>query len=145
VRHESYLDSLGHPTAGVGHLLRENEIPQYPIGTPVSAEQVNTWLQQDMSTAIKTGQDFLGMDTWNKLDDNRKRAVTDLAFNMGGGTLSKFTRFKAAMQAGNYDAAGASLTGSLWFTQVKSRGPKVVSQIVTGVDPNGCDKQFPAS
>jgi hypothetical protein len=64
---------------------------------------------------------------------------------MGGPRLGKFVSLKAAMQAGDYNAAGDSLRNSKWFTQVGVRGPQIVSQIVNGVDPNGCDKKFPAS
>ena len=142
VKYVSYNDSLGLPTAGIGHLLRTNEISQYPVPTPVSEEQVSAWFQQDASTCIKDAQNFVGMDCWSQLSDNRKRALADLAYNMGGARLGKFVSFKAAMKSGDYDAAGASLKSSKWFTQVASRGPKIISQIVNDVDPNGCDKSF---
>jgi lysozyme len=145
VKYVSYLDSINLPTAGIGHLLRSNEIALYPIGTPVSSSQVSQWFQQDSSTCIKDAQNFVGIDCWSNLDDNRKRALADLAYNMGGPRLGKFVSLKAAMQAGDYNAAGDSLRNSKWFTQVGVRGPQIVSQIVNGVDPNGCDKKFPAS
>lgn len=145
VKYVSYLDSLGLPTGGIGHLLRANEIPRWPIGTPITPEQVTAWFQVDAPISISGAQRFLGMDTWSKLSDVRKRAVADLCYNMGEGRLSKFVRFKAAMQAGNYDAAGVSLRESLWYKQVATRGPKIIAMIVGNVDPNGCDKKFPAA
>lgn len=141
VRYKVYLDTLGLPTAGIGHLLRSNE--QAPVGTAVSEDQVSRWFQQDSSTCIKDAQNFVGMDVWGDLDDNRKRALADLAYNMGGPRLNKFTTFRAAMQRKDFTAAGEALKNSKWYTQVGRRGPAIVSQIVNGVDPNGCDKKFP--
>jgi len=144
VRNKVYLDSKNLETAGIGHLLREDEKAKYPLGSTVSEEQISSWFQQDTSTAIKDAQKFLGMDTWNGLDDNRKRAVADMAYNLGGSRLSKFVSFKREMQAGNYDQAARQIENTPYYQQVKTRGPKIASQIRNGVDPNGCDKQFPA-
>jgi lysozyme len=145
VKYVSYLDSLNLPTAGIGHLLRANEISQYPVPTPVSPAQVSAWFQLDAPISISGAQRLLGVETWGNLSDVRKRACADLCYNMGEGRLSKFVRFIAAMKAGNYDAAGASLRDSLWFKQVGLRGPKIIAMIVQNIDPNGCDKKFPAA
>lgn len=141
VKNKVYLDTLGLPTAGIGHLLRTNEM--MPVGTPVSDEQISRWFQADSATSIKDAQAFVGMETWAKLSDNRKRAVADLAYNMGGPRLGQFKNLRAAIQKEDWAAAGNSLRNSKWYTQVGRRGPAVTSQLVNGVDPNGCDKKFP--
>jgi len=145
VKYVSYNDSLGLPTAGIGHLLRTNEISQYPVPTPVTPAQVSAWFQLDAPISISGAQRLLGVDTWGGLSDIRKRACADLCYNMGERRLSKFVRFIAAMKAGNYDLAGQSLRESIWFTQVGLRGPKIIAMIVQNIDPNGCDKKFPAA
>jgi len=145
VKYVSYNDSLGLPTAGIGHLLRANEISQYPVPTPVTPAQVTAWFQIDAPISISGAQRLLGVDTWSGLSDVRKRACADLCYNMGERRLSKFVRFIAAMKAGNYDLAGQSLRESIWFTQVGLRGPKIIAMIVQNIDPNGCDKKFPAA
>jgi len=145
VKYFSYLDTKNLPTAGIGHLLRANEISQYPVPTPISPTQVSAWFQLDAPISISGAQRLLGIDTWGNLSDIRKRACADLCYNMGEGRLSKFVRFIAAMKAGNYDAAGVSLRDSLWFKQVGLRGPKIIAMIVQNIDPNGCDKKFPAA
>jgi len=144
VKYVSYLDSLGLPTGGIGHLLRANEITQYPVPTPISVETVSTWFKEDAQTSIKAAQVLLGIDVWGDLSDVRKRAVADLAYNLGQGRLAKFVRFLAAMKAGDYNAAGESLRNSKWFTQVARRGPNIITMVVQNVDPLGCDKKFPA-
>ena len=145
VKYVSYNDTKNLPTAGIGHLLRANEISQFPVPTPVSPAQVTAWFQLDAPISISGAQRLLGIDTWGNLSDVRKRACADLCYNMGEGRLSKFVRFIAAMKAGNYDLAGQSLRESAWFTQVGLRGPKIIAMIVQNIDPNGCDKKFPAA
>lgn len=141
VRYNSYLDTHNLPTGGIGHLLRANEISQYPIGAPISEAQVQTWFSQDSVSAIQIAQELV--TNWNDLCDVRKRACADLAYNLGKPRLSKFTNFLNAMKAGQFDRAGQELRNSKWFTQVGKRGPNIVTMIVQDVDPNGCDKKFP--
>ena len=143
VKYKSYIDSVGKPTAGIGHLLRTNEIALYPVPTAVSPEQVDAWFQADAAISISGAITLLGTDVWGNLTDIRKRACADLCYNLGQGKLSQFVRFLAAMKAGDYNAAGKSLTNSKWFTQVARRGPNIVAMIVQNIDPNGCDVQFP--
>ena len=144
VKYVSYLDSVNLPTGGIGHLLRANEIPLFPIPTPISESQVAAWFQSDAPISIAGAQRLMGTDIWGNLSDIRKRACADLCYNMGENRLSKFKNFIAGMKAGNYDAAGAALKDSVWYGQVGKRGPNVITMIVKDVDPNGCDKKFPA-
>jgi lysozyme len=141
VRDKSYLDSLGLLTGGVGHLMRENEIAQYPVNTPIPADQINKWLEQDTNTSIKIAQTLCG-DGWDSLSDVRKRAVTDLAYNLGQPRLSKFTNFFQAMKVNDFDKAAIELRNSKWYSQVGRRGPNITTMIAQNVDPNGCDKKF---
>ncbi len=142
VKYASYKDSRNLPTGGIGHLLRTNEISQFPVPSPISAEQVTAWFQSDAPISISGAQRLLGMDCWGNLTDIRKRACADLVYNMGEGGLSKFKNFLTAMKAGDYNAAGAALRDSAWFGQVGQRGPRIITMIVQNVDPNGCDKKF---
>jgi lysozyme len=142
VKYASYLDSVGLPTGGIGHLLRSNEISQFPIPTPISESQVESWFQQDAPISITGAQTLLGISTWGDLSDIRKRACADLCYNLGQKRLSKFVNFIAAMKASDYNAAGTSLRNSVWFTQVGRRGPNIITMIVQNIDPNGCDKKF---
>ena len=54
VKHEVYLDHLGFPTTGVGHLITEwDEEYEKPVGTPVSEERVQNLLKQDIDVTIE--------------------------------------------------------------------------------------------
>jgi lysozyme len=139
----SYRDSKGLPTGGIGHLLRTNEISQYPIGTPIPQSQVDTWFAQDSQTAIKDAQNFIGPETWEKLDEPRKRALADMAFNLGSSRLGQFKTFKKEMQAGNYDQAARQIENTPYYQQVGRRGPAIASQIRSGTDLYGCGAKNP--
>lgn len=143
VKYVSYYDTRNLLTAGIGHLLRANEISKYPLGTAVSKEQVNAWFEKDSVSSIKGAQNFLGMDTWGELSDVRKRAVADLCYNMGYGGLSQFVRFRAAMKAGKWDLAVQSLRESKWYGQVGRRAGDIITMVGKNIDPLDCDKKFP--
>lgn len=142
VKNTVYRDTGGLPTGGIGHLLRSNEISSFPVGSTLSAEQIETWYSQDSASAIAIAQRQMG-PAWNNLSEVQKRGVVDLAYNLGEGGLAKFTKFNAAMKAGDYTTAGQELKNSVWYTQVGRRGPAVITMITQGVDPNGCDKKWP--
>ena len=55
-----YLDTLGKPTCGVGHLLTERERQFYQVGDEVSEEQRNSWLEQDAAKAWEVSHKKLG-------------------------------------------------------------------------------------
>ena len=142
VKYKSYYDTSGLLHGGIGHLMRANEAPQYPAGTPISADQIDRWYTQDSSSAIKIAQGFMG-DTWGDLSDIRKRAITDLSYNMGKAGLGTFTEFLSYMRNQDFNNAGIALRNSKWYTQVGRRGPNVVVMVTQNVDPNSCDKKFP--
>ena len=142
IKNKSYADTKGLTTGGIGHLLRTNELALYPVGTPISTDQIETWYIQDSISAIKIAQQLFP-DVWSDLSDIRKRAIADLAYNMGKAGLSKFVNFIAAINAQDFNKAGMSLADSAWFKQVGRRGPNIVTMVSQNVDPNGCDKKFP--
>jgi lysozyme len=55
--------------------------------------------------------------------------MIDLCFNLGLKRLLGFRKFLEAMSLGEYERAAVELQDSLWFKQVKSRGPEIVGMI----------------
>jgi len=139
-KREVYQDTNG-TSVGYGHLLRQNEAAMYPLGTPVPVDQINTWFEQDTSSAVKIAQSLCSK--WDELTDVRKRALADLAYNLGPNRLAKFTNFLQAMNKGDYSTASKELKDSKWYSQVGRRGPNIVTMIAQSTDPNGCDTKFP--
>jgi GH24 family phage-related lysozyme (muramidase) len=52
-KYEVYLDHLGLPTFGIGHLIRQDD-PEYMmgIGTPIDEIRVNEVFEQDINVTI---------------------------------------------------------------------------------------------
>jgi lysozyme len=77
-----YLDAVGIPTIGYGHVVHKNE--SFTIIDETKAEQL---LQQDSSEAIKSVLRLIKVP----LTDNQFGALVSFTFNLGGGTLQHST------------------------------------------------------
>lgn len=116
-----YKDSLGLLTIGCGRCIERRGI---------TADEADYLLDNDIDLCLR------GLSTayawFRDLDVIRQRALVDLAFNLGIAGLAQFRNFLGAMARTDYEDAADHLTRSLWFRQVKSRGPRVVAMIRTG-------------
>ena len=129
IRHEGmrlkpYRDSVGKLTIGVGRNLDD-------VG--VSREEVMFMLGNDITKHVS--ECVVAFPWFEAMDEIRQRAVADLCFNMG---LTKLLTFKNTLKCfalGDYDAAADNLMLSRWFSQVGSRGPRIVHMVRTGTEP----------
>ncbi len=121
-RHEGnkptiYIDSVGVETVGIGHNLHK----------PLTREAILHILRDDIADATN---DCLHAFPWfPELSQPRQWAMIDLCFNLGLKRLLGFPKFLNAMSLGDYERAARELQDSLWFKQVKSRGPEIVGMI----------------
>jgi len=128
-RHEGYrttpyIDSVGVQTIGIGHNLHK----------PLTRTAIVQILRDDIAEAKN---DCIHAFPWfAELSQPRQWAMIDLCFNMGltklvgnGKDIPGFQKFLKAMSLGNYEQAAVELQDSLWFKQVKSRGPEIVGMI----------------
>jgi lysozyme len=76
---EVYLDPVGLPTGGVGHLLTPSELLRFPVGTDLSEAQIDAWLRSDIWAA--QGCVRLHVD-WD-LDQAQFDALVSFVFNVG--------------------------------------------------------------
>ena len=81
-KYHIYLDHLGLPTAGIGHLLKGSD-PEYdkPVGTIVSKERVNEWFEQDIQTTLNDCRKVY--DDWDALDETVRLICCNMMFNLG--------------------------------------------------------------
>jgi lysozyme len=130
-----YRDSLGYWTVGVGHLLEGKELvalvdPESGIvRRKITEKQCLTLLDNDIAVAESRLTEIF--PEWETLDEVRKRALLNLSFNLGK-KLAKFTRFLGSVRRNEWEKAANSLKASLWYKQVKLRGPRIVHMIGTG-------------
>ena len=128
VRHEIYLDHLGLPTAGVGHLLVEGDLEYgLDVGTPVSRERVDEWFAVDIKNCVEDcGNIFMN---WDELPDEAKCILANMAFNLGGPRLRKFSRMIDAIHREDFAAAAAEMLDSRWADQVPNRAQRLIRRM----------------
>lgn len=80
-----YRDSQGLPTAGVGHLLNDEEMQRFPVGREVPQEVRDAWFNQDLTSATRAVQRSVQVE----LTQHQFDALVDFTFNLGPGSLSR--------------------------------------------------------
>jgi len=76
--------------------------------------------------------------TWRAaLDDARRDAVIELAFNMGEHTLDEFVDMHACILKADWAGAAAAARASAWYDEVNGdgRGDFICNLLATGVRP----------
>lgn len=123
-RHVAYKCPEGYWTVGIGR----NVDPENGIG--LSDEEVDFLLENDIARVIK---ELAAEYAWfSDLDDVRKDAMIDIAFNLGATRLRGFRRALTAMEAGNYKDAAVEFLDSRWAKQVGGRALELSDMIATG-------------
>jgi lysozyme len=122
VRLSPYKDSVGKLTIGVGRNLSD-------VG--IGPDESDLMLSNDIKRATVSLESSF---PWTMvLDDVRKGALLNMAFNMGVRGLSGFHDFLDKMQAGDFTGAALAMLDSLWAKQVGPRALRLSQQIQTGV------------
>ena len=104
-----YRDSMGIPTIGVGHNLRDK---------PISVAAVNQIFADDLGQ-VKAQ---LSMYPWFQgIGDVRQAVLLDMAFNMGINGLLKFEGMIAALGQSDFGKAADEMLDSAWAKQVATR------------------------
>ena len=130
-----YLDSLGKPTCGVGHLLTERERQVYQVGDEVSEEQRTVWLEHDAAKAWEAAAQQ--MEDLNIEDVEFIIALGSVNFQLGTKWMNKFSSAYKALKDKDYDEAiyqvstGSGKDGqSKW----KEQTPVRVEDFVIAID-----------
>jgi|TARA_B110000438_G_scaffold87676_1_gene87148 lysozyme len=124
-RHLLYKCPTGYWTLGIGRNVDVNG------GIGLSEDEVNYLLENDIARVIK---ELSREYPWfNDLDDVRKDAMIDIAFNLGATKLRGFKRALAAMEAADYDTAATEFLDSKWAKyQVGGRALELTDMIKFG-------------
>jgi lysozyme len=126
-KNQTYADTLGNHTWGVGHLD-----PHSPIGEYHSDDRVSNQLDADISAATGALERCL---PWSAgLSPARLGVLIDMAFNMGVGKLLGFHDTLAAVEQGRYTDAAAAMLNSTWARQVGDRATTLSHIMATGID-----------
>ena len=127
-KYEIYLDHLGLPTFGIGHLITESD-PEYQkeVGTVVDEIRVNEVFEQDIQVTVDECK-ILFVD-WSNLPEEVKLITANMMFNMGRPRLSKFKKMIQAIKDSDWLEAGNQMKDSRWYKQVTNRADRLISRI----------------
>ena len=130
VVYDIYLDHLGLPTFGVGHLILESDEEfGRPVGTPVTEERVRSCFERDLDTAIGECRTLYGEGAFGDLPDEVQQILVNMMFNMGRPRLSGFKKFNAAIEAGDWKEAAKEGRDSRWYDQVTNRAERLMERL----------------
>jgi lysozyme len=125
---EIYLDHLGLPTFGIGHLVKEDD-PEHgqQVGTPVDEERVRQVFSLDIAVTIEDCRSLY--DDFDELPEEAQLIIANMMFNMGRPRLSKFVGMKREVDARRFDAAADEMVDSRWHDQVPNRAKRLVKRM----------------
>ena len=127
-KYEIYLDHLGLPTFGIGHLVTEaDEEYNQPVGTTITADRVAECFNKDVETVISECERLY--PDFDSLPEEVQLIIANMMFNMGYPRLSKFKGMKAGVDARDWQQAADEMVDSKWYRQVTNRAERLVQRM----------------
>lgn len=114
---------VGNPTIGVGTLICA------PGG--ITTDEVRLLLSNRVQIAQKAAEKLVGT-TFIAAEPVRFDVLTEMAFQMGGDGLAKFTNTLQAVREHRWDDAAGGMLGSLWAKQTPARAKALAEVMRTG-------------
>ena len=128
VVNEVYLDHLGYPTFGIGHLVIEGD-PEYPgeEGESVSPDRVIEAFESDLE-GVLSDCNVLYSD-FDDLPEEAQQIIANMMFNLGRPRLSKFVGMKRGVDNRDWNTAADEMVDSNWYRQVGARAERLVNRM----------------
>ena len=128
VVHEIYLDHLGYPTFGIGHLVTDTD-PEFgsDVGTAVTEARCIEAFDKDVEIVLSDCK-ILYPD-FDSLPEEVQQIIANMMFNMGRPRLTKFKMMKAAVDEGKWNDAADQMIDSRWYAQVGARAERLVDRM----------------
>ena len=130
-----YLDTLGKPTCGVGHLLTKKERSLYKVNEKVNKKIRDQWVEEDgqkaWDAAVQQLQD-LNIDNLEFII-----ALGSVNFQLGTRWMNKFPSAYRALADKDYDEAIKQVStgsGKDGQSRWKEQTPVRVEDFVTAID-----------
>ena len=127
-KYEIYLDHLGLPTFGIGHLITKND-PEYgkDVGTVIEQSRVQSAFNLDIAVTIEDCHRLY--KDFDELPEEAQLIIANMMFNLGYPRLSKFKGMKAGIDARSWSSAADEMVDSRWYTQVPNRARRLVDRM----------------
>jgi lysozyme len=134
-RNRLYPDSVGKLTIGVGWNIEDNGLPD---------EIIDRLLDIAIDRAVRT-LDALE-PRWRELDDDRRRVLLNMAYNLGPLQLAKFHRFRQAIadwiehqEPEALERGAREMLNSRWAKQVGDRAIRLADRWRGRPAPSGAE------
>ena len=123
--YEVYLDHLGYPTFGIGHLItnRDSEYG-WSVGTDVDEYRIQEVFKEDVKTVLSDCEKLY--DDFYEIPEEAQLIIANMMFNMGYTRLSKFRGMKRGVDSRNWEEAADEMVDSRWYNQVTNRADRLV-------------------
>lgn len=132
-RHEGYMkkvyvDTTGHPTVGIGHLITGKEVPSIPpVGKSITDERVKQLFDEDKPKYEAPINRLVKV----KLTQYQFDALFAFVYNIGPRGFSK-SRTLQLLNMGQYNAAGTAMLGWLKNKELRGRRHDEVRLFIEG-------------
>lgn len=128
VKYEVYLDHLGLPTCGIGHLIKDTD-PEHglPVGAEIPEERVNELFEEDLKITVDECK--LIYNDFDDLPEEAQHIIANMMFNMGRPRLSRFHKMKQAVDNRDWQEASAQMKDSRWYKQVTNRAERLCERM----------------
>jgi lysozyme len=124
-KYEVYLDHLGLPTFGIGHLITEKDPEhQMGMGTPVDEIRVNEAFEQDIMVTIDDCKKVF--DDWETINQEVRLIMANMMFNLGYPRFCKFKKMIKAVKDEDWLEAAEQMQDSRWYKQVTNRADRLI-------------------
>ena len=128
VKYEIYLDHLGLPTFGIGHLVLDSDMEHgQEVGTPVSEDRVVEAFASDVDVVLKDCVTLY--PDFETLPEEVQLIIANMMFNMGRPRLSKCKGMKRGVDARDWHQAAMEMVDSNWYKQVTNRAQRLVDRM----------------
>jgi len=128
VKYDIYLDHLGYPTFGIGHLVTKADPENgQAVGTTISEERVRDAFEADVLSVIKDCNKLY--NDFDELPEEVQQIVANMMFNLGRTRLSKFRGMKRGVDNKDWNAAADEMVDSRWYRQVTNRADRLVQRM----------------
>ena len=126
--YEIYLDHLGYPTFGIGHLVTKNDREfGLSVGTDVDEYRVHEVFEEDVQTVLSDCKKLY--HNFYHLPEEVQLIIANMMFNMGLTRLSKFKGMKRGIDDCDWQAAADEMVDSRWYRQVTNRAERLVKRM----------------
>lgn len=128
VKHIIYLDHLGYPTVGCGHLIQpDDEEYGKEVGSTITEARCSALFASDIDGVLADCGRLYA--TFSDLPEEAQRIIANMMFNMGLTRLSKFKKMKAAVEKGDFEEAANQMHDSKWRKQVPNRAERLINRM----------------